>query len=715
MLRQLTKLTLRRGILLFSVAGAAAFAGVLVFSLERSYRRIVDDAVITAESIARSAETHTGRTILAVDATLVSLSEFLDGAYRNQPLDGRAVKELLRQVNEATFSARDFMILDARGRMLNSASSTAQNLRDIGSRDLFEVDRAGAATPLFMDKPQRSSLTGGWSIFMGRRINLKSGFNGFVVAEVPISVFTDFFAAVNAAVGSRITLLSADFTRMATEPHDEQLIGTRSFVAEELTNQLTHGRQGSFEAINNDDDLPNIISYRTVPVRPLLVTVSVDKGRILAGWYRDAYDEGVILLMIVALIAGFTYVVIRGLHAQERTEHELRASEARLNQQTALLQSTLEHMGEGLSVFDARGRMLAWNEQFLGLLALPSDFGHGTRIEDILRFQAQRGDFGAVDVETEIVRRVPLLYVQEPQTTERMTHDGRFLQIRRRQMPDGGFVTLYSDITARKKDEFELNAAQKQAESASRSKSEFLANISHELRTPLNAIIGFSEAMMREIFGPLSPPKYKEYCLDILHSGTHLLTLIQDILDVSKIEAGKWELVEEEVDVEQTVSSCLAMLRERARERNLALTCSISDQFAHVWADERALKQILINVLTNAIRFTSPGGRIQLATGIDANGDILLSVHDTGIGMTKDEIAKALQPFEQATSTTTREYGGTGLGLVITERLVKLHGGALAIQSEVGRGTLVEVTLPKTRLLVASRRAASRLAASDLS
>lgn len=232
------------------------------------------------------------------------------------------------------------------------------------------------------------------------------------------------------------------------------------------------------------------------------------------------------------------------------------------------------------------------------------------------------------------------------------------------------------------------------ADRASRAKSEMLANMSHELRTPLNAIIGFSDMIRQEVFGPVGGDKYQDYAQDIFRSGSHLLDLINDILDVSAIEAGKVELKKENIDVADLVDEVLFMVKVRADEGGVVLSADHPDRFPPLNADRRRMKQTLINLLSNAIKFTPAGGSVTLEVEIEDAQAYLFRVRDTGIGMDGEGVAKAMTPFGQVDSGLNRKYEGTGLGLPLTKGLVELHGGEMVIESEPGKGTTVTVLLP---------------------
>jgi two-component system, cell cycle sensor histidine kinase PleC len=385
------------------------------------------------------------------------------------------------------------------------------------------------------------------------------------------------------------------------------------------------------------------------------------------------------------------------------------------------LRDAIETIPEAFVLWDAGDRLVLCNSHFQRLHKLPdSAVTPGTSYETVI-------EVGSMP---EVRTRLHEAGVQPPgaRTFEAQLDDGKWLHISERRTKDGGYVSVGTDITRIKEHEQKLvdndlrlratvidlkrsqSALERQAieladlaekyseektraEEANQTKSKFLANMSHELRTPLNAIIGFSEIMESGMFGTLGSEKYQEYCHDILTSGHYLLEVINDILDMSKIEAGRMKLDMEPLDLSKTLAESLRVVSGRANDKNLMLDADI-ERIIPVVADRRATKQIIVNLLSNAVKFTPDGGKIVVRSRL-LKDSIVLMIADTGIGIAPNSLRRLGRPFEQVESQLTKTYHGSGLGLAIARSLTNLHGGSMRLRSKLGTGTVVCVSLPR--------------------
>ena len=367
---------------------------------------------------------------------------------------------------------------------------------------------------------------------------------------------------------------------------------------------------------------------------------------------------------------------------------------AELQQRGAVLRVTIDNMAHGVLMFDRERKVAAWNHQVVTLLDLPETFLAGEpHFSDFIRLLAERGEYGAVDVEAEVERL--MAEAGRHRTFERGRPDGKFLEIRHNPLPDGEMVIIYTDVTERKRYEETLTAARDQAEAMSRTKSSFLANMSHELRTPLNAIIGLSEMMVSNAprFGT---EKAAEPLRRVHRAGKHLLDLINQVLDLSKIEAGKLDLNLETVKIPPLIDEVVGTARGLAEQNKNRLTVECAPDIAPLLVDPLRLRQILLNLLSNACKFTK-GGEVALRVApvsIEGRNWVDFAVTDTGIGMTPEQLSKLFEEFVQADQTTARKYGGTGLGLAITRKLCRMMGGDALVTSEIDKGSTFTARLP---------------------
>ena len=377
------------------------------------------------------------------------------------------------------------------------------------------------------------------------------------------------------------------------------------------------------------------------------------------------------------------------------------------------LRDAIETIPEAFVLWDANNRLVLCNSNFQALHDLPdSAIAAGMSFEDVVAAGRKHV------IRTKVT--ADELAIPGARTFEAQLDDGHWLHISERRTKDGGYVSVGTDITNLKLNEKKLLSSEKRlmatvedlrqsqqqltdlaekyaeeknrAEDANQTKSKFLANMSHELRTPLNAIIGFSEIMESGMFGALGADKYHEYCRDIRQSGQYLLDVINDVLDMSKIEAGRLKLAAEDVDLDRILADAMRVVSVRGQEKDITL-CSRIAPGVKFKADRRALKQIALNLLSNSVKFTPVNGRITVR-GRRSKSCVTIAISDTGIGIPKDALKKLGRPFEQVESQLTKTHHGSGLGLAIAKSLAELHGGTMQIRSKVGRGTLVVVRLP---------------------
>ncbi|HEU5019952.1 MAG TPA: histidine kinase dimerization/phospho-acceptor domain-containing protein [Pseudolabrys sp.] len=449
---------------------------------------------------------------------------------------------------------------------------------------------------------------------------------------------------------------------------------------------------GGFDRLftgSEDDSLPKDTGTGTPNnPKPLTITTADGRQRTIQGrLFSTAWNDQSALVLMIDTEAG----------ADDQRARAAEASLRRLQAENRNLKSILDTATDGVIVLDRAGRILSANRSAEAL------FGYGAAaltelsLGDLLAPESRRG-------------MLDHLQQHAKATGAGMLDAGREAIGRVRQ---GGLVPLYitlgriddgeklcaviRDLTTFKRSEEELINARQEAEKASTAKSEFLAKISHEIRTPLNAIIGFSEVMIDERFGPLGNDRYGQYLKDIHASGSHLLSLLNDLLDLSKIEAGKLDLTFVSVNLNDLVAQCVAIMQQEANRERVIIRTSLPTSLPPIVADARSVRQIALNVLSNSIKFTGAGGQVIVSTAIGDDNEVVLRVRDTGTGMSEKELQTALEPFRQI--ATSSRWGGTGLGLPITKALAEANHARFRITSRVDDGTLVEVTFPATRVL----------------
>ena len=372
---------------------------------------------------------------------------------------------------------------------------------------------------------------------------------------------------------------------------------------------------------------------------------------------------------------------------------------AELEDRLAEMRTIIDTATDGVVLIDRDGAIRSISRPAEALFGFDSDEVTGKQFHSLFAIESQRA---ARDYLAGLSEHGVASVLNDGREVIGRESQGRFIPLFMtigRLPNDSGFCAVVRDITQWKRAEEELTQARAVAERSSSQKTDFLARISHEIRTPLNAIIGFSELMVDEKFGPVANDRYRDYLRDINRSGNHVLDLVNDLLDISKIEAGQQEMDYEAVSLNDTLAETVAMMQPQANRERVIIRSSFASRLPEIVADRRSIRQIALNILSNAVRYTQAGGQVIVSTAYETSGDIVMRVRDTGIGMSHAEIEQALKPFKQINSLKRGRGDGTGLGLPLTKAMVEANRARFSIASTPGEGTLVEVTFPSTRVL----------------
>ncbi|MGE3933055.1 MAG: ATP-binding protein [Rhodospirillaceae bacterium] len=689
--------------------------GLLAFDIWRHRERDLAEAERQTRNLVAVLQDHTARTIQAVDQALSAIGDGQEADFLARG-DRRHAEYHLKDRLALLPQLRSIIMVGRDGKVQAASASPDFTPDSMADREFFIALRDGPPDAgLHISGVVRTRLSQQWVLGMSRRINdAGGGFNGVVHGAVDPAFFAELYKGIDIGPHGAVTLFDGKGGFIARWPQHESYVGRRLGDGNRFFARTTQVPAGTARYTTSLGGRDVVMSYRTLAGHAFVINVVADMSDVLAGWQASLPTYAVLAAGVAAMVAVVVVLLLR----QQRREEALRdarhraalaITERELSEKNERhLRDILDSMFAYVGLFATDGTVVEMNLAPLKAAGLRREdvvgrpfwdlywWSHSPAAQAQLR-EAMRRAAAGEQVREDFVARVA--------DDRLVTLDATFGPLHAR---DGGpslIIGSAADVSDRVAAERAMEAAKEDAERASRAKSEFLANVSHELRTPLNAIIGFSDIIRRELLGASKVPKYPEYAGEINASGQKLLSLINDILELSRLGAGQVRLSDDEVELDALAAQCAAELADTAARGVVTVECDIPPALAHLRADAPRLKLMLSNLMSNAVKFTPAGGRVTVTARRTETGWIDIVVSDTGIGMESGEIPRALQPFTQLDGALNRKYEGTGLGLPVVRSLAELHGGALTIDSAPGLGTRACIRLPGWRIRDPGRRA----------
>jgi PAS domain S-box-containing protein len=672
------KQSLKRWVVTFGPVRTAALMGLLLLasvilsirSIENQERQTIDEARRLSASYAAAFAEYSELAVYGADQVLqTAVARFGPELLTRPSLQPEIASWMQAKLDETNLIV-GFSATDAQGvlRLGTDPSTKSQDRRNDNSFLRHRSSTDPALHFWLRSSAPRIDLP---VIEITRRLETPSKeFAGLISGYLDPGYFTAFFKDVNLPEGSSFSLLEREGSLLMMVPHREAL------AVDPTHKSPVRVAQGPGSRISSTHPFSRY---------PLMVRIELPTDHIFAR-SRDLGQSYTAFILVLALMAALVVGLIRTLSKRMEAESRIR-----------ILSLAVENSPMSVIITDDKGRIEYVNPFFTNLTGFTqaeaigqnprflksghmSEEGYARMWKAITSGQVWHGEFHNL-------RKNGSSYWELAAIAPIRDESGRI----------GHFVAVKEDITLRKEAETNLLRAKEMAEEANRAKSSFLANMSHELRTPLNAVIGFADMLSGGIYGPMNE-RQQEALQDIHKGGAHLLDIINDVLDMSRIEAGRYEITEQDIDLGDVIQDAMKMTEPRAAKSAIQLSCSLPKDLPRIWGDQRAVRQVVINLLSNAVKFTPRHGRVDIKADTDTRGGLWVSISDTGPGISQEDLDRLFQPFQQGEQWLTRQHEGTGLGLTISKRLMEMHGGTIRLESTLGQGTTVWLRFPPTRI-----------------